>query len=83
MTDDRSESIAAELRRRGLGPPSLLLLEAHRPLRPLLSSLALFLQPISRPVLGARIDIVQQALDDDAGYDALIDRLAADDGDPR
>ena len=81
MTDDRSENIAAELRRRGLGPPALLLLEAHRPLRPLLSSLALFLQPLSRPLLGARADGVQQALDDDECYEALIDRLAADEAD--
>jgi len=78
MTDDRSESIAAELRRRGLGPPALLLLEAHRPLRPLLSSLALFLQPLARPLLGRGADAVQQALDDDQGYDALLERLAAD-----
>jgi hypothetical protein len=80
MTDDRSEVIAAELRRRGLGPPALLLLQAHRPLRPLLSSLALFLQPISRPLLGTRADLLQQALDDDQGYDALLDRLSRDEG---
>ncbi|HEY8177225.1 MAG TPA: hypothetical protein VIH19_01360 [Candidatus Limnocylindria bacterium] len=81
MTDDRSEIIAAELRRRGLGAPALLLLQAHRPLRPLLSSLALFLQPVSRPLLGTRADLVQQALDDDQGYDALLDRLAVDEDD--
>lgn len=80
MTDDRSERIAAELRRRGLGAPALLLLQAHRPLRPLLSSLALFLQPLSRPLLGAHVDLLQQALDDDQGYDALLDRLASDEG---
>lgn len=80
MTDDRSEFIAAELRRRGLGAPALLLLEAHRPLRPLLSSLALFLQPISRPLLGATADRVQHALDDDPAYDSLLDRLATDEG---
>jgi hypothetical protein len=78
MTGDRSEVIAAELRRRGLGPPALLLLQAHRPLRPLLSSLALFLQPISRPLLGTRADLLQQALDDDQGYDSLLDRLSRD-----
>ena len=33
---------------------------------------------MSRPLLGTRADGVQQALDDDEGYDALIDRLAAD-----
>ncbi len=80
MTNDRSEIIAAELRRRGLGPPSLLLLRAHQPLRPLLSSLALFLQPVSRPLFGRRADLVQQALDDDQAYEAMIDRLAADEG---
>ena len=78
MTDDRSEIIAAELRRRGLGAPALLLLQAHRPLRPLLSNLALFLQPVSRSLLGTRADLVQQALDEDQGYDALLDRLAVD-----
>ena len=78
MTDDRSEFIAAELRRRGLGPPALLLLEAHRPLRPLLSSLSLFLQPLSRPFLGTRADAVQQTLDDDEGYEALLERLRTD-----
>ena len=77
MTSDRSEILAAEIRRRGLGAPALLLLQAHRPLRPLLSSLALFLQPVSRPLFGARTDLVQRALDDDQGYDALLDRLAA------
>ena len=76
MTDDRSEIIAAELRRRGLGPPALLLLQAHRPLRPLLSSMALFLQPVARPLLGTRADLVQGALDDDKAYDDLLDRLA-------
>ena len=34
---------AAELRRRGLAAPAHLLLEAHRPLRPLLANAALFL----------------------------------------
>jgi hypothetical protein len=77
MTDGRSEIIAAELRRRGLAPPALLLLQAHRPLRPLLSSLALFLQPLSRPLLGIRTDVLQRALDDEQEYDALLDRLAA------
>ena len=75
MTEDRSEIIAAELHRRGLGPPALLLLQAHRPLRPLLSSLALFLQPVSRPLLGSRADLLQQALDDDDSFDALLERL--------
>ena len=83
MTEDRSEIIAAELRRRGLGAPALLLLEAHRPLRPLLSSLALFLQPVTRPLFGSRAGLVQRTLDEDDAYDSLLDRLAAADEDAR
>lgn len=81
MTEDRSESIAAEIRRRGLGAPALLLLEAHRPLRPLLSSVALFLQPLSRPLLGTTAERVQHVLDDEGAYDSLLDRLSVDEGD--
>jgi hypothetical protein len=83
MTDDRSEIIAAELRRRGLVAPALLLLEAHRPLRPLLSSLALLLQPMTRPLFGTRARQVERTLEDDDAYDALLERLAAADEDAR
>jgi hypothetical protein len=75
MTDDRSEALAAQLRRRGLAAPAHLLLEAHRPLRPLLSSVAAFLSPISRPLIGRHADSVQMLLDDDAAYERLIRRL--------
>jgi hypothetical protein len=75
MSDERSEALAAELRRRGLATPAHLLLEAHRPLRPLLANAALFLSPIVRPLLGRRYTSVQELLDDDGGYDRLIDEL--------
>jgi hypothetical protein len=76
MTDERSEALAAELRRRGIDAPALLLLEAHRPLRPLLASLAIFLSPLARPLLGRRgADSVLAALDDDSAYDQLIRQL--------
>lgn len=78
MSDDRSEALAAELRRRGLAAPAHLLLEAHRPLRPLLGSLALFLSPMARPLLGRRADHLQTMLDDEAEYDALLRRLGRD-----
>jgi hypothetical protein len=75
MKDERSEALAAELRRRGVDVPALVLLEAHRPLRPLLSSLAVFLSPLMRPLLGRGAETVQAALDDDAAYDRLISQL--------
>ena len=75
MTDERNEALATELRRRGLDAPALLLLEAHRPLRPLLANLAVFLSPLARPLLGRGVDRIQAALDDDDGYDRLIRQL--------
>lgn len=78
MTDERSEALAAELRRRGIDAPALVLLEAHRPLRPLLSSLAIFLSPLTLPLLGRDADTVLAALDDDGAYDRLIRQLEAE-----
>jgi hypothetical protein len=75
MREERSEALAAELRRRGIDAPALLLLEAHRPLRPLLASLAVFLSPLSRPLLGRSADTIQAALDDDGAYDRLIGQV--------
>jgi hypothetical protein len=81
MTADGTDALAAELRRRGLAAPARLLLEAHRPLRPLLGDLATFLTPVLGPVLGGRAVTLGAALDDDAGIDRLLEQLA--DGDPR
>lgn len=82
MSDERSEALAAALRRRGLAAPAHLLLEAHRPLRPLLANAALFLSPIARPLLGRRLDGLQAALDDEAGYERLIAELERPEGEP-
>jgi hypothetical protein len=82
MSDERSEALAAALRRRGLAAPAHLLLEAHRPLRPLLANAALFLLPVARPLLGDRLDGLQAALDDDAGYERLIAELERPEGEP-
>jgi hypothetical protein len=78
MSDGRSEALAAELRRRGLAAPAHLLLEAHRPLRPLLSSLAIFVSPLTRPLLGRGASAIQAALDDDAGYEQLLQGLESE-----
>ena len=49
-----SESIAEALRRRGLAAPARLVLDAHRPLRPLLAETGVFLSPVLRPLFGRR-----------------------------
>ena len=81
MTVDGSADLAAEIRRRGLAAPARLLLEAHRPLRPLLGDLATFLSPLLRPVLGGRVTGLGAAFGDDAGIERLIDQLADEDDD--
>lgn len=83
MPDELSGEIARGLDRRGLSALARLLLEAHRPLRPLLAETAAFLSPLARPLLGRRFITVTDILDHDAGYDELIDALDRDDAEFR
>ena len=69
------ERITAAIGRRGLAAPALILLEAHRPIRPLLSMGATFLMPIARPLLGRAAANLARTLDDEAAYDRLTDGL--------
>lgn len=70
-----SESIGEALRRRGLAAPARILLDAHRPLRPLLAETGVFLSPLLRPLFGRRYRAIQDLLERDATYDQLIDSL--------
>jgi hypothetical protein len=79
MTAAETDALAAELRRRGLAAPARLLIEAHRPLRPLFGDLATFLTPVLGPLLGARSAAVNAVLDDDAGIDHLLQQLSDED----
>ena len=78
MSDERSGALASELRRRGLDVPALLLLHAHRPLRPLLADLAVFLSPISRPFAGRVVRELTVGVQSDEAYDRLIGALEDD-----
>lgn len=78
MSATPSEQISRELRDRGLAVPALFLLEAHRPLRPLLGLAATAILPLARPLLGRRLQGIQHTLDDDAAYDALVAGLRAE-----
>lgn len=69
------DAIARELARRGLGAPALVLLEAHRPLRPLLALGATFLAPIARPLLGSTTATLTRTLESEAAYDEMLDSL--------
>ena len=71
------EMLADALERRGLGAPAAILLDAHRPLLPLIRQGAIFLGPFLNPLLGrTRLGILREALDDPDLYDALAARLA-------
>jgi len=72
---DAPEPIAEALQRRGLAAPARLLLDAHRPLRPLLAETGAFLAPVLRPLLGARYAAVETVLADDTAYEDLIESL--------
>jgi hypothetical protein len=79
MSAEPTEPLIVELRRRGLDAPARLLLDAHRPLRPLLAHAFTFLSPLGRPLLGARLDSVERALSSDAAYERLVRGLEAGD----
>ncbi len=75
MSEDPTAATAEQLRRHGLLAPAHFLLAAHRPLRPLLSHLATFAEPLLRPVFGSTVSGVRATLDDPDLYDRLVERL--------
>lgn len=77
LTSEPADLLADELERRGVGGPAAILLDAHRPLLPLLRQGAIFLGPLLNPLLGPRrYGVLRQALDDPATYDRLAALLA-------
>lgn len=73
----RADALVDELERRGMGAPAALLMDAHRPLLPLLRHGTTFLGPLLGPLLGARrFGLVRRALEDPAVYDRIAARLA-------
>jgi hypothetical protein len=75
----QTDTLADELERRGVAGPAAILLDAHRPLLPLLRQGIVFLGPLLSPLLGPRrFDLLRRTLDDPASYDGLTDRLAGE-----
>jgi hypothetical protein len=69
------EAVAREIRLRGLTTPAVHFLEASRPYRPLGAPAMLFFDPVLVEVFGGQIPVASELLRDDAGIEALIDRL--------
>ncbi|MEO8251597.1 MAG: hypothetical protein ABI978_06040 [Chloroflexota bacterium] len=70
--------LADELERRGIGAPAAILLDAHRPLLPLIRQGAIVLGPLLNSLLGPRrTGQLRRALDEPA-YDLLATRLRRD-----
>lgn len=68
--------LAEALRHRGLAAPARFLLDAHRPLRPLLAEAGVFLSPVLGPLFGRRYGAVQAVLEEDAAVNELIESLS-------
>ena len=84
LTSEPADQLADELERRGIGGPAAILLDAHRPLLPLIRQGAIFLGPLLNPLLGPRrYGLLRQALEDPATYDRLAARLADEHRDGR
>lgn len=75
--DEALASISRDLAQRGLAAPAAILLDAHRPLLPILRLAGIFLAPFAGPLLGRwRLDRLVAAGADPAAYDRLAGRLA-------
>ena len=76
-TSEPVERLADEIERRGIGAAAAILLDAHRPLLPLLRQGAIFLGPLVGPILGSRRHaILRRAVEDPGAYERLTARLA-------
>ena len=75
MTDGSARRMADELERRGLAAPARLLLDAHRPLAPLLADLGAAFGPLIGTALGRLADDPRALLDDPHGLDGLVSEL--------
>jgi hypothetical protein len=75
VTEAPARQVATELRRRGLAVPARLLIDAHRPLSPMLADAGAALGPLLRVLGGRPATILRDLLDDEAAMDHLLAEL--------
>ena len=75
MTRDPARDLASVLRERGLGDGAALLVDAHRPLGPLLSDLGVALGPLARLVGNRWAEDATRLAEDPDGLERLRDEL--------
>ena len=74
-----ADALADELERLGIAGAAAILLDAHRPLLPLVRQGSIFMSPMLRPLLGGRrYEALRDGLGDPALYDRLVARLTGD-----
>ena len=79
--DELVEQVAREIQLRGLTGPAVHFLQASRPYRPLGAPAMLFFDPILRDLFNGELPPATELMADDAGIEALIERLEdLDDG---
>ena len=80
---ERSDALADELERRGVAGPAAILMDAHRPVLPLLRQGVIFLGPLLSPLLGSRrFGVLRGMVEDPVAYDRVAARLARERPDP-
>ena len=75
MTSTPERRLAEELDRRGLAAPAALLVDAHRPLAPLVADLSAALGPLLGTLFGRRAEELRTIAEEPGGLDRLTDEL--------
>ena len=78
MTSDPARRLASELARRGLAAPARLLVDAHRPLGPLLSDVGAAFGPFVRAAAGPSGGPAADLLSDATALDRVVRELDAE-----
>jgi hypothetical protein len=74
-----ADLLVDELERRGIGAPAAILLDAHRPLLPLIRQGSIFLGPLLAQLLGRRRHaILRHVIHDPATYERLTASLSGE-----
>ena len=77
MSERAPSRLARTLRRHGLGVPAAILLDAHRPLAPLIADLSAAYGPLADILGGRPVTDVREVVEDPDGLDRLAQELDA------